>query len=368
VDREEPQTPEHPTLSRLYEVIPLDADRIQVGNASRSVVLRGPGLADRVMPLFGALDGASTRAELTSHFPGLAPQLLRSLTEKGMLVDGGASLSQSGPMALTAAGLGGLSPSAVGESLGDATVAFVGCGPVAAMAAMQLAKAEIGRLLLSDDGALTSSEVAVSPLLEPSARGGSRSQAVVDLCRKASPTVAEACAPEVARTAASSGLTVIEGRDDSGIPLSSEADAALAAGQPFLVHSQDGLEAFVGPYVPPGGHPCHRCAETRRLGHVEHLDEFLAFRRARADRDSLPDAFLAAHVSFVSGLLAVEVLRILTGAPHLTDGGVAVVDLEALEVRREGLLPVPQCGGCVSAPADESDPDYKPSMHRSNDP
>jgi adenylyltransferase/sulfurtransferase len=238
----------------------------------------------------------------------------------------------------------------VAKAMQNATVIVVGCGPVGTTVALHLAKAGVARLLVADDGEIAAAEIAVSPLLGPSAVGRLRSEVVRELCRSAGAIGVDTVpSPVPTDLVVTADLLVIEGRDASGIPLADEADAALSAGVPFLIHSQDALEAFVGPHVRSDGDPCHRCAETRRLGHVDNLDEFMEYRRLRAEQSPLSDCFLSAHASLMAGLISTEILRILVGAPHLSDRSVAVVDLATLNIERSEVLAVPGCPACATA-------------------
>ena len=141
-------------------------------------------------------------------------------------------------------------------------------------------------------------------------------------------------------------LAVIESRYRTAGDTFDEAEVCLASGIPYMTHGQDALEAVVGPLVKPGGSPCHRCAESRRLAHEDHLHEHLAYRDHRARHAPRPDAFLAAHSAFLAGLVATEALHFLAGGTPAVLDGALVVDLLTMAVRREEVLPVPGCTGC----------------------
>jgi bacteriocin biosynthesis cyclodehydratase domain-containing protein len=365
--------PRYPLISGLYHVVPLDADRVEVCNAGRSFVLRGERFSEKVMPLLDALDGTKTVDELAGSFPELVPALLEGLSRRGVLVDAAPPDEEdTSPYSLTAAAVAdALSPAEIRQRLGAATVVFVGCAPVLAEAALHLAKARVNRLVLIDGGLVTAHDVTVSPGLDARAEGRPRVDVVRALCGRDSREGVEIAtldggdggvagsdgsfAPrgDVAfeDAMASANLVVIEARPQGEAWAPKEADLALSKGIPYLLFSQDALEAFVGPAVSLGGEPCHRCADMRRQGHVDNLDEFLAYRRHRAETSPLPDAFLSAHTSFLGGLLATEALRAVLGIPGLAQSGVVVVDLAEMKLEREEVLPVPGCEGCESAPS-----------------
>lgn len=344
------ELPERPFLAGLYHVVALGPDRVQIANAGRSVVLGTEGMSERLLACLAALDGTTALATLEGRFPGLATALVASLAGKGLVTAGDGSGAE-GPWRQVATALE-LAPDDVATRLGRATVAVAGCGPVGGAVALQLAKAGVGRLVLSDSRPVSASEAAASPVLGRGDAGRPRSEMVAEACRQRSEGVVLAVAsPIPAGEGQGADLAVVSlgyEPDERGWP---DADACLAAGKAYLVHTQDALEALVGPLVPPGGQPCHRCVEARRRSHLDHPDEDMAYRRHRARADPEPDAFLAAQASVVAGLVATEALRGLLGAPSATTAGVLVVDLGGPSLQREAVLAVPGCQGCASAPS-----------------
>lgn len=343
-------SPKRPVLLGLYHVVALDDDRVQVANAGRSVVISGPGLASKAVALLAALDGEATTAELEDRFPGLASRAVASLAAKGLVVDGGPGLALAigpGP-SLTATALG-LSPAMVARRLASATVVVVGCDPVSGAVAVYLARAGLGHLVLIDHQEISARDLATSAALGPLSEGQPRAEAYRRLCQTNATEVTlgdEAMDPQALGGA---DLAIIAAAHRSPGAAWPEADACLRAALPFLVHGQDSLEATVGPLVAAGGRPCHRCMEARRLSHVTHPAENLAYQNHRARVDPGPDTFLAAHTGVVAGLVASEALRALLGARPVTSGAVVFVDLDATRLDRYELLAVPGCGGCAAA-------------------
>lgn len=345
-----PALPKRPLLPGLYHVVPLDADRVEVCNAGRSVALSGPGLAAQATALLEALDGHASVEALTVRFGDLTEPLLHSLLERGLLVDAApeADSAQAAPERASLAIPGGPSPAEAADRLARATVTIVGCGPVGATVAMLLAKAGAGRLVLGDTGVWAPSEVATCPVVAPDSQGRPRADAVADVLQRGGSTRVEVTSrPVPSFWLATSDLVVTERPLQPSNSSRDDHDGALAAGVSCLFHGQDGLLAVIGPLVGRGGGPCHLCAETRRLSHVPHLHEHLAYLRHRVVTAPAPDSFLAAHTSLVAGLIAVDVLRSLVGAVATTAGGVLVADLATMEVRRETVLAVPGCPYCA---------------------
>jgi bacteriocin biosynthesis cyclodehydratase domain-containing protein len=322
-------------------------DRVVVANGGRTVALSGSGFAARVVPLLAALDGTSTADELQARFPDMAPAVLAGLTAKGLLVDAGAVADGLGvaPQSAALALPGGPSPADSHARLGVATVAVVGCGPVGGEVAILLTKAGVGRLMLVDRGPSADRDIAVSPALQLSDVGVPRAEAVAHHCREVGAGAVELAADGL--LGSRPDLAVVElGYDKVGTTI---ADQCLAEGVSYLVHTQDALRAGIGPLVGPQGHPCHRCLAARRLGHITHLDEHLAYLDRRASTSPHPDAYLAAQVALVAGLVAIEALRALLGAEARTNGALLTLDVGEPELGREVLLPVPDCPGCEGA-------------------
>lgn len=339
--------PHRPLLPGLYQVVPLGPDRIVVANGGRTVALSGAGFTARVGPLLAALDGTSTAEDLHLRFPEIAPAVLDGLAAKGLLVDA-APVSDRPSVApqLTAVALPGApSPAESAAGLAAATVTIFGCGAPGGAVAVLLTKAGVGRLVVADDGAVGEGDLAVSPILERSDVGCPRAEAVARHCRDAGGDAAGVAVgqswdfrPDV--------VLLELGYDEVG---TAAADHCLAAGLSYLVHTQDALEASVGPFVGPGGFPCHQCLAARRLSHVAHSEEYLAYRQQRATTSPRPTAYLAAQVALVAGLASIEVLRALLDAEPSSAGALLSLDLGGYSARREVLLPVPGCRGCARA-------------------
>lgn len=343
----EPELPHRPVLVGLFHVVALDADRVQVANAGRKVVLKGEGFGRRVAPLLKALDGSVTRDELFNRFPDLAPQVLRSLAGRGLLTDDTdvRDTAKAAPRMAATAFPAGPPPAEAAAVLLQASVAVLGTGPTTAAAAVLLSKAGVGRLVIPSSGHVTTRDIVLSPVYQPSDEGRPRSRVLDDLCGDAVITVGERSdlLDECLRRTSTVALV------ESGYDVhASVVDALLEAGIAYLVHSQDALEATIGPLVKAGGMPCHHCLESRLLSHQPAIDEHLAYRRHRARLSPGPDAFLSAHASLLAGLLATEVLGvILHGPPDRST--VLVINLAEMEMRREEILAVPACRQCRRA-------------------
>lgn len=345
------ELPAQPLLSGLYHVMPLGPDRVLIANGGRSVVLSGEGIARHVLPLLEALDGSVPLDDLGRRFPELVPDVLQGLAAKGLLLEGsGAEEQLSGGPARAALALGHGAPGKAIQTLAGATVAVMGCGPVGSTVATLLAKANVGRLVLSDAKRPSAGEAATSPVLVGGELGATRAEAARALCTSAGDVRAEvAPVPWKTGLANEIDLAVVEVCYEVGDRPSLDADACLQTGVPYLVHGQDALEAVVGPFVRPPASPCHCCAQRRRSSNVDRHDEYVAYRLHRAETAPGPDAFLAAHSAVVAGVVATQVLEaLLFGEPPCARGALAI-DLAEMSIEREEVLPVPGCPGCDGA-------------------
>lgn len=347
--------PRKPLIPGLYHVVPLDRDRVQVCNAGRSVVLSGPGFAERMGPLLAALDGFSSLAELEAKFGDSVGPVLHGLLGKGLLTE--AADQRDSARAAPQRGSFGLStapPLEVATTLAEATVVLSGCGPVGCTIAVLLAKAGLGQLLVGDETSITAADISVATVLAPEHEGQRRAEATRDLCLAVSSSAVEVISlPLDNEVLLQSDLAVIElvYQDQDG--LSVDADLCLSRGLPHLLVHQDALQAVVGPRVGPGGNPCHRCLDARRRSLISHLPEHLAYRQYRAEVAPRSDVFLAAHCSMVAGTLATEALKAVLREESPACGGILTFEFAAMRFSWETLLAVPGCEGCSAAEENE---------------
>ncbi len=303
--------PARPLLPGFYQVIPMGKDALQLRSAGRVVRLAGPGVGDFGPRLMHALDGRRGLAAVVEQLelePEPVADLVAQLRAQGVVSDAG----DAGPGAdAVVAGelyaLLGARPDAVQAALSAASVTFIGVGPVATLAARHLASTGVGTIEsigVADDRPL-SAVVAGCDLVIVE----------VDERRDRAKQAGRAC--EEARVAA-------------------------------LFHSVTTLRAAVGPLVLPGTPGCLECVELRRLSHLRHYDEDVAYQQwLDTSGTSNEPSLFSGFASVVAGLLSVEALKKLGGfLPPVTVRGLLTADIATSVVRREQLLPVPGCPGC----------------------
>ena len=354
-----PTTPARPFLPGFYRVIPMGNDAVQLRSAGRVVRLAGPGVGEFGPLLLDALDGwqdLPTIVERLGLVMGPVTDLVGQLHAQGVItdVDTDDHPAPRGHASEVYAELGA-HPGDVHAALAGACVAILGLGPVARSAARHLASAGAGEIRLVDDGLVTSTDQ-VACAGPAAAAGRSRTTVASQECAAVAPT--ESSSVIVARTGdlpgvvAGCDLVVVE-VDEGRARASEAAQACLDAGVAALFHSASTLRATVGPMVVPGTPGCLECLELRRLSHLRHHDEDVAYRRwLESGGAPRQPAMLSGFTSVVAGLVSVEVLRKVGGIqPPVISSAVLTAVAGTSEVRREPLLPVPGCPGCGGGPA-----------------
>lgn len=344
--------PGKPLLPGIFRVIPMGPDAVQLRSSGRVVRLTGPGIGDVAPALLSALDGASSVDEIAARVSvdvATAAHLVQSLFDDGLVMDGDGTDSLALAAAHQAyANLGGR-PEDRAARLRSARVVFAGLGPVARVAARHLAAAGVGHLDLVDDSAVVASDQ-LALVLPESAIGEPRADVVAEECAAAaatsplSPGVTVAAVTSLTDVIGGGGLVVVE-VDEGGRRAEIVNAAGHAAGARLLFHSATTQDGFVGPAVLGAHPPCYYCLVQRRLTHLRHYDEHVAFQAALRNGQfpSLSAVLAPGAASLLGGLLSTEVLHQLFEA---RGGQVLVADLRTLEVRREELLAVPGCTVC----------------------
>lgn len=128
-------------------------------------------------------------------------------------------------------------------------------------------------------------------------------------------------------------------------------DVCLATKSKWLRVAVSGTSAQLGPTVVPYETACYTCLELRRQAHEPELDGYLAYR-AQANIDDARDEGTAPLVSVVSGQVALEITRMLTGnAPPATFGRYYEFSAGSPAATPHEVLRVPRCPSCSTAPS-----------------
>ena len=127
--------------------------------------------------------------------------------------------------------------------------------------------------------------------------------------------------------------------------------ACFAAGIPYITMSHFPPIARVGPLYVPGKTGCFVCQEIGYRREYPLFDIAVEQRRAKPS----PAATLGPACSLIGGQVAMETMHLLTGlAKPATQGVAHIYDLRTMEVKREPVVPEPECPVCGQMPHEEA--------------
>jgi bacteriocin biosynthesis cyclodehydratase domain-containing protein len=119
--------------------------------------------------------------------------------------------------------------------------------------------------------------------------------------------------------------------------------ACFEAGIPYITMSHFPPVARVGPLYVPGETGCYICQEISYRRDYPLFDIAVEQRRAKPS----PAATLGPACGLIGGQVALEVMHLLTGLAKPSTHGVAhLYDLRTMEVKREPVVPEPDCPVC----------------------
>jgi bacteriocin biosynthesis cyclodehydratase domain-containing protein len=119
--------------------------------------------------------------------------------------------------------------------------------------------------------------------------------------------------------------------------------ACFEAGIPYITMSHFPPIARVGPLYVPGETGCYVCQVAEYRRQYPLFDAVIEQRRAKPS----PAATLGPVCGLIGGHIALDVLHLLTGLSKPSTHGVAhIYDLQTMEVKREPVVPEPDCPVC----------------------
>jgi len=119
--------------------------------------------------------------------------------------------------------------------------------------------------------------------------------------------------------------------------------ACFEAGIPFITMSHFPPIARIGPLYVPGKTGCYVCQEIAYRRDYPLFDVIAEQRRAKPS----PAATLGPACGMIGGLVGLEVMHLLTGLSRpSTQGSAHIYDLRTMEVKREQVVPEPECPIC----------------------
>lgn len=218
------------------------------------------------------------------------------------------------------------------QKLKAATAALVGAGGVGAPAAIYLAAAGVGRLVLIDHDVVALSNLQRQILFDTQDVGRPKAERTAERVRALNPGVrvdirAERLTVENARRLIEGADLVIDGTDDFATRFAVN-DACSAAGKPLIAAAVGRWEGQVGVFQ---GGPCWRCLVP----------------------ETPPDAETCAAVGVVGALTgvigaaaALEAIKLASGAGEPLTGRLLLYDGLAAEARVVRVAADPKCPTC----------------------
>lgn len=327
-------------------------------SADNDIRIEQPDAEER--RLLAAVDGQLTVEELRAEFGAEeVDDLIAQLGELEVLEDA-ADDEQIPPGDLerfdrqlryfSDVGTGGITASGCQERLREAKVAVLGVGGLGGWSALALACTGIGEMWLIDGDRVEISnlnrqiqftEADIGELKVERAAARLRAfNSGAKITTEARRLESEA---DIAEFIAGSDV-VIDAADWPAHDIERWCNSAcFEAGIPYITMSHFPPIARVGPLYVPGKTGCFVCQEIGYRREYPLFDIAVEQRRAKPS----PAATLGPACGLIGGQVGMEVLHLLTGLSRPSTQGVAhIYDLRTMEVKREPVVPEPECPIC----------------------
>jgi len=244
----------------------------------------------------------------------------------------------------------GLTPSECQRRLREAKVAVLGVGGLGGSAAMWLASVGIGEMWLIDGDRIEVSNLNRQVLYAEAEIGQLKVEVAAAKLRAFHPGMRIAATARRLESQADiadfvdGADVVIDAADWPAHDIERWCNSAcFEAGIPYITMSHFPPIARVGPLYVPGRTGCFACQETAYRREYPLFDVAVEQRRAKTS----PAATLGPACGMIGGQVALEVMHLLTGLAEPSTLGVAhISDLRTLEVKREPVVPEPDCPVC----------------------
>lgn len=219
----------------------------------------------------------------------------------------------------------------------EATVLVVGLGGLGSPAAMYLASAGVGRLMLADDDTVDATNLQRQIVHRETAIGRRKVDSAAETLRAINPGVAVECigerlGGEALATQVARADVVLDCSDNFATRYALNA-ACAATGTPLVSGAGVGFDGQLAVFdFRLAGGPCYQCLFPQEL-------------RAEETRCAVMGVF-APLVGVVGTLQAGEALKLLAGAGTSLHGRLLLVDALRAEMRTLGLPADPECPVC----------------------
>lgn len=328
-------------------------------NTNSAIEIEQPSERDR--RLLAALDGEHSLAQLHEEFgEELVADTLAQLQELEVIEDA-ADYEQLAAGELPRferqlryfSDTGGTEtpPSERQRRLREAKVAVLGVGGLGTWCAWSLACCGVGEMWLIDGDVVEASNLnrqiffTEADIGAPKAQlGAERLRAFNSLMRVTATTRRMESQAELADFVAGADV-VIDAADWPAHDIERWCNAAcFELGIPYITMSHYPPIARVGPLYIPGETGCYACQEIAYRREYPLYDETVEQLRALPS----PAATLGPACGLIGGQVGMEVLHLLTGLSKPSTQGVAhIYDLMTMEVKREAVVPQPECPVCA---------------------
>ncbi|HET7121867.1 MAG TPA: TOMM precursor leader peptide-binding protein [Solirubrobacterales bacterium] len=244
----------------------------------------------------------------------------------------------------------GLTPSECQRRLREAKIAVLGVGGLGGWAAWALACVGVGEMWLVDGDRVEISNLNRQILYTEADVGqykvecGAARLRAFNSAMEVTATVRRLeSQDEIAEFIAGSDV-VIDAADWPAHDIERWCNSAcFEAGIPYITMSHFPPIARVGPLYIPGVTGCFACQETAYRREYPLFDVAVEQRRAQPS----PAATLGPACGLIGGQVALDVMHLLTGLSRpSTQGEAHIYDLRTMEVKREPVVPEPDCPVC----------------------
>lgn len=327
-------------------------------SADNDIRIERPGADER--RLLAALDGSRTVEELRAEFGAeKVDDVVAQLAEMAVVEDAADDeLLAPGELErfdrqlryFSDVSTGIPTPSECQERLREAKVAVLGVGGLGSWAAWALACCGIGEMRLIDGDEVEISNLnrqilyTEADLGRPKVeRAAERLRAFDSGCRITATVKRLESEADIAEFIAGSDV-VIDAADWPAHDIERWCNAAcFKAGIPYITMSHFPPIARVGPLYVPGLTGCYVCQEAGYRREYPLFDVAVEQRRAQPS----PAATLGPACGLIGGQVGIEVMHLLTGlSTPSTQGRAHLYDLRTMEVKREQVVPEPDCPVC----------------------
>ncbi|HEX9967528.1 MAG TPA: TOMM precursor leader peptide-binding protein [Solirubrobacterales bacterium] len=353
---------QRPRIKRTTERIEVSDGDVYLLRPSAGLDVRIEQPTEMERRLLAAIDGRRTLEELRDEFGREAVDDAVSKLQQLEVVEDAVDDDRLAPGELARfdrqlryfSDIGGeLTPAECQERLREAKVAVLGVGGLGGWSALALACTGIGEMWLID-----CDEVEVSNLnrqiiyteadlgLPKVERAAERLRAFNSEMRVTTDARRLESQADIAAFIAGADV-VIDAADWPAHEIERWCNSAcFEAGIPYITMSHFPPIARVGPLYVPGETGCYVCQVAEYRREYPLFDAVVEQRRAKPS----PAATLGPVCGLIGGHVALDVLHLLTGLARPSTHGVAhIYDLRTMEVKREPVVPVPDCPVCGDA-------------------